>query len=159
LISPAQQGRIQNPQYQLSDIMFEYIFFDAALRDKFVDFAQQRSVSCTVTDDHLGLVVSIPEDIPEDVAEQMEDYYDALEGEQANLSETEGDLKRLAGFRFNLPDGQSRMLPLPITVANRLLASFSLEELQELFSTVAECTLNPKDEHLCKILAARDQQD
>lgn len=133
--------------------MIEYIFFDAALRDKFVAYAEQRSVPCTESDDSMGMVVAIPEDIPEDVSDDIEKYYDALEDEQEELSKSEGDLKRLAGFRFNLPDGQARMLPLDPEMANRLLANFSLEEIRELFDAVADCTLNPNDEHLCHILA------
>jgi hypothetical protein len=135
--------------------MIEYIFFEAALRDKFVAYAEQRGVPCTASDDTMGLVVAIPEDIAEDVADTLEEYYEELEDEQADLSRAEGDLSNLAAFRFNLPDGQSRMLPLPTETANRLLTVFSLEEIQELFDSVARCTLNPNDEHLCKILAAQ----
>jgi hypothetical protein len=139
--------------------MIEYIFFDAALRDKFVSYAEQRDVPCTASDDSMGLLVAIPEDLPDDVADDMEEYYDVLETEQADLSKMEGDLKQLAGFRFNLPDGQSRMLPLQTEIASRLLASFNLEEIQALFDAVAECTLNPNDEHLCKILDAQGKKD
>ncbi len=138
--------------------MIEYIFFDATLRDKFVEYAEQRNVPCTASDDPLGLVVAIPEDLPDELIDELEEHYDELQDEQAALSKEEGDLKRLAGFRFNLPDGQSRMLPLETEMANRLLASFSLEEIQGLFDAVADCTLNPKDEHLCKILAAQKDQ-
>ena len=139
--------------------MIEYIFFDAALRDKFVKYAEQQGVPCTASEDSMGLVVAIPEDIPESVSDEIEGYYDALEQEQEDLSRTEGDLKRLAGFRFNLPNGESRMLPLQTNLANRLLAHFSLQEIQALFDAVADCTLNPQDEHLCKILAAREQKN
>lgn len=138
--------------------MIEYIFFDAAIRDKFVAYAEQRGVPCTASDDSMGLLVAIPEDIPEDVSDEIEDYYDTLESEQEVLSKTEGDLKRLAGLNFTLPDGQSRMLPLQPDMANRLLAHFSLDEIQGLLNAVAECTLNPNDEHLCKILAAQKDQ-
>ncbi|HLP97038.1 MAG TPA: hypothetical protein VK149_01195 [Sideroxyarcus sp.] len=136
--------------------MIEYIFFDAALRDKFVTYAAEREVPCTATDDHMGLVVAIPEDIPEDVADELEEYYDTLEHEQEDLSRAEGELKRLAGFRFDLPDGQSRMLPLQAEMASRLLASFTLAEIQALFGEVARCTLNQNEEHLCQILAAQN---
>ena len=93
--------------------MIEYIFFDATLRDKFLAFAEHRGVPCTATDDSMGLLVSIPEDIAEDVADEIEEYYESLEDEQEDLSMAEGDLNRLAGFNFTLPDGQQRMLPLP----------------------------------------------
>lgn len=138
--------------------MFEYIFFDAALRDKFVSRARQQGVACTATEDNLGMVVAIPEDLPEEVAEELENYYDILESEQEDLSKSEGDVNRLAGFRFNLPDGQSRLLPVEPEIANRLMASFSLEEIQHLFEDVAHCTLFPDNEHLCKVLAARKKK-
>ena len=113
---------------------------------------------CTASDDSMGLLVSIPEDIAEEVSDDIEQYYESLEDEQEDLSKSEGDLNRLAGFNFTLPDGQSRMLPLDTEMANRLLANFSLDEIQDLLNAVAECTLNPNDEHLCHILAAQKDQ-
>lgn len=139
--------------------MIEYIFFDAALRDKFISYAEQHGVPCTAVEDNLGMVVEIPEDIPEATADKIEEYYEALEDEQASMSKAEGNLSSLAGFRFNLPNGESRMLPLQTEMANRLLANFTLEELQALFEDVARCTLNPNDEHLCHILAAQHHKN
>lgn len=137
--------------------MIEYIFFDAALRDKFVAFVEQSGVPCSASDDSMGLLVAISEDIPEDVSDKIEEYYESLEDEQEELSKANGDLNRLAGFNFTLPDGQQRMLPLPSEMANRLLACFSMEEIQGLLNAVADRTLNPNSEHLCKILAALKQ--
>jgi len=135
--------------------MIDYIFFDEALRARFVAYAEQRNVPCTVSDDNLGLLASIPETFPEELIDELEDYYEQLQDEQADLSHAEGEFNRLAGFRFNLPDGQSRMLPLQTGIANRLLANFTLEEIQNLFEAVAACTVYPGEEHLCKILAAQ----
>ncbi len=134
--------------------MIEYIFFDATLRDKFVSYVQQQGVPCNAIDDTMGMVVELPEDIAEETADQIEEYYETLEDEQEELSKASGDLNRLAGFNFTLPDGQPRMLPLPSDMANRLMANFSLEEIQGLLNAVAERTLNPNSDHLCKILAA-----
>ncbi len=145
------------PSTFFSNTMFEYIFFNAALRDQFIQYVEQRGVACAVSDDPLGLVVEIPEDLPDDVFEDLERYHDMLENEQAKLSRKEGDLKSLASFRFKLPDGQSRMLPMQTEMANRLLGSFSLAEIQGLFEDVARCTLNPSEERLCKIIDAQDK--
>jgi len=134
--------------------MIEYIFFDATLRDKFVSYVEQHGVPCNAIDDTMGMVVEMPEDIPEETADKIEEYYESLEDEQEELSKASGDLNRLAGFNFTLPDGQPRMLPLPSEMANRLMANFSLEEIQGLLNAVAERTLNPNSDHLCKILAA-----
>lgn len=135
--------------------MIDYIFFDAALRDRFVEYAKQRNVPCTLSDDTMGLLVAIPEEFPEELIDDLEDLYGELQDEQADLIAAEGELNRLSGFRFNLPDGQSRLLPLETDMANRLMANFSLQEIQELLEAVADCTLNPNEGHLCKILAAQ----
>lgn len=135
--------------------MIEYIFFDAALRDRFVESADTLGVACTLHDDHMGMVVAVPEDIGDDLEDALERRYDELQDEQSCLlALEEGGLKQLAGFLYNLPDGQSRMAPLQPDIANRLMAAFSLEEIKALFETVARSALNPNEEHLCKILAA-----
>lgn len=135
--------------------MIEYIFFNAELRDRFVAYAEQHGVPCTATDDQMGMVVEIPEDITDELSDEVEAFYETLEREQEAMSKEDGDLNRLAGFRFNLPDGQSRMLPIEPEIANRLMATFSLAEIQHLMEDVAHCTLFPSSEHLCKILAER----
>lgn len=133
--------------------MMEYIFFDAGLRDRFVDHARSLGVSCDLPDDNMGWVVAVPEDLADSLAESLEAHYDKLQEEQTDLmSRSEGGLKQLAGFQFVLPDGQTCTVPLQPDVANRLLSCFSLEEIQALFGTVACSALNPKNRPLCEIL-------
>jgi hypothetical protein len=135
--------------------MFEYIFFDAALRDQFAEYATSLGVTPSLRDDQMGMVVEIPEEISEAQEDAIEQCYDELEQRQSELLLGEdGGLKRIAGFNYKLPDGQSRMVPLQAEIASRLLAAFTMEEIQSLFETVARSTLNPGEEHLCKILAA-----
>ena len=103
----------------------------------------------------MGLVVAVPEDLADDLVDALEARYDELQDEQADLmSQTEGGLGKLAGFKLVLPDGQTCMVPLQPDMANRLLSCFSLEEIQVLFDTVARSALDPKDSHLCEILRA-----
>lgn len=135
--------------------MMEYIFFDANLRDRFVEHAAILGVACDTRDDNLGLVVAVAEDLADDLADSLEARYDELQDEQAELmSQSAGGLKKLAGFKLVLPDGQVSMVPLQTDMANRLLACFSPGEIQLLFETVARSALDPKDSHLCEILRA-----
>ena len=135
--------------------MMEYIFFDANLRDKFVQHATGLGVACDSRDDTMGLVVAVPEDLADELADSLEARYDELQDEQSGLmSQSAGGLKKLAGFKLVLPDGQVSMVPLQPDMANRLLASFSIEEIQALFETVARSALDPRDSHLCEILRA-----
>jgi len=139
--------------------MIDYIFFAAALRDRFVAFAAQRDVPCLLRDDPMGLVVEIPEDMPEVLADELEDFYAVLEREQEKMSLTDGELNRLAGFGFKLPDGQARLVPVAADMANRLLENFTLEEIQGLLNAVARYALEPPNEHLCKLLAEQLAQN
>lgn len=134
--------------------MIEYIFFDASLQNEFVEYAASLGIACTLRNDPMGLVAAVPEDIGEDQEDALEQRYGQLQDEQAGLlAQEEGGLKRLAGFRFTLPDGQMRMAPLPTDTANRLLSVFSLEEIQALFATVARSALSQEEKPLCRVLA------
>lgn len=135
--------------------MNEYIFFDATLRDRFAEYAKQLGVECELREDTMGLVAAVPEELSDDQIDALEARYDVLQDEQAELiSSTEGGLGKLAGFRLVLPDGRSCTVPLQADIANRLLASFSFEEIGALFDTVARCALDPRENHLCEILRA-----
>lgn len=139
--------------------MIEYIFFETGLRDRFVRYAEQHGISCNVIDDNMGMVVEVAEDIPEEMADRLEEFYEALEDEQASHSRDEGDLNRLAGFGFKLPNGEARMVPVSTDVANRLMLHFKLEEIQELFNSVARYSLEPANEHLCRLLAEQKKKE
>ncbi|MBK9160073.1 MAG: hypothetical protein IPM27_00635 [Nitrosomonadales bacterium] len=133
--------------------MIEYIFFEATLRDRFVAHAGQRGVSCKLVDDPMGMVVEIPEDLPDELSDEIEAFYDSLEKEQEGMSLAGGELHRLAGFGFSLPDGQARLVPVNTDIANRLMANFTFDEIRELFDSVARYALEPPNEHLCRMLA------
>ncbi len=134
----------------------EYIFFDARLRDLFVEYARSLGITCVLHEDTMGLVVAVPEDLDDDLTDLLETRYDLLQDEQSELIDlAEGVSKKLAGFRVDLPDGQSCLVPLQPELANRLLASFSFDEIHEIFATVARSALNPADNSkLCQIMKA-----
>jgi len=135
--------------------MMEYIFFDASLRDRFVEHAKGLGVACDLQDDNMGWVVAVPEDLADGLVESLEARYDELQEEQSDLmTRSEGGFKQMAGVQLVLPDGQTCMVPLQPDVASRLLSCFSFEEIQALFDTVARNALNPKNRPLCEILRA-----
>lgn len=140
--------------------MIEYIFFDAKLQNEFVAYAASLGIACTLRDDPMGMVVAVPEDIGEDLEDRLEERYGRLQDEQSDLlAQEEGGFKRIAGFRYTLPDGRSHMVPLQSDTASRLLSVFSLEEIQALFATVACGALNDEEESLCRMLAGEVPPD
>lgn len=140
------------PRIRNCRTMDEYIFFDPHLRDKFTHRARELGVEYHLQDDDLGIVVAIPEDLPEEVTDSLEACYEQLMEEQSELvDQSEGGLKKhLAGVRLDLPGGRSCMVKLDPDMANRLLSCFSLDEVQELFAAVARSIESPDDEPLCK---------
>jgi hypothetical protein len=135
--------------------MMEYIFFDAGLRDQFVQHAQGLAVVCEARDDNMGMVVAVPDELADDQVNSLEDYYEELQDEQSRItSQAEGGFRSMAGFILVLPDGKMSTVPLQPDIANRLLSAFTIEEIQALFSTVARSALDPREMHLCQILRA-----
>lgn len=131
----------------------EYIFFDAALRDRFVNFVAERGIDSTVRPDTMeGFVVALADDLADEVADAIEAAYAVLEEEQHNLVEAadEGNAQALMAVAVTLPDGRSCAVRLPARYARRLFASFSTEEVHDLVSLIAGSVANPLAGPLCR---------
>ncbi|MDO8892452.1 MAG: hypothetical protein Q8K43_08350 [Sulfurimicrobium sp.] len=132
--------------------MFEYMFFDEELRQRFASYAGALGIECTFPADSMGLLAATPEDINEAVSDKLDTYYDELMAEQADrvdASDYEAT-HQAAGVRVTLSDGRPCMIKLEPALANRLLAAFTLEEMQLLVNTIALSVENPENGPLCK---------
>ena len=98
----------------------------------------------------MGIIVALPEDLPETVAEALEERYDELLEQQAALVEAgEADLKHVAGIPIALADGSPCMVRIAPAMMNRLLGCMSIEELHELVTGIARDVENPDGRALC----------
>jgi len=133
-------------------VSHEYIFFDEALRDRFVRFLTDRGIASHSRADEIeGSVVALPDDLADEVMDAIEDEYGLLMDEQMALAEArEGWVTHQAvGISVTLADGQSRQVRLPPDIARRLLEHFTAEETHELVTAIARSLENPKDGPLC----------
>lgn len=131
----------------------EYIFFDAALRDRFLRFATGHGVAGSVRADEIdGFVVALPDDLDDELEDAIEDEYEALMAEQRDLVEAgEGDgAKKLMGVSVVLPDGQTRMVRLPGDHARRLLEHFTIDEIREIATAIARDVAVPLTGPICR---------
>lgn len=134
---------------------YDFIFFDPELRNGFVEFVESQGISCQLREDPLGFIVALPDSIDDDLLDRIEQRYEEFEQAQAERMTHSGGLQQLAGIRFELPDGRSCMVPLEVDVAHRLLASFSIEEVQQLFQSVIDSAQAvDSDRPLCQTLRA-----
>lgn len=132
--------------------MFEYMFFDEELRRRFVAYAHSLNIECTFPDDNLGLLAATQEEIDDTVSDVLDNYYDELMEEQADrVDAADGEAThQAAGIRVTLSDGRPCMVKLEPALANRLLAAFTLEEMQVLVNAIAQSVENPGDGPICK---------
>ncbi|MCM2309161.1 MAG: hypothetical protein NDI91_17020 [Sulfuritalea sp.] len=131
----------------------EYIFFDAALRDRFVGFLAACGIPNELRADAMeGFVVALADDLDDEIEETIEDEYTTLMEAQRDLVEAaDGDQAlALMAVAITLPDGQPGVVRIPARHARRLFAHFSVEEVHELVAAIAQSVANPVAGPLCQ---------
>jgi len=132
--------------------MSEYIFFEDDLRDRFLAFAAERRIPAGTHPDKIaGHVVTLPENLSDDIEDAFEAEYGRLMDEQQLLVEAEdGEDRTLLGVDITLPDGRPCTVRLPPDFARRLCNHFSGEEIQAMVATIAQDILDPAAGPLCR---------
>lgn len=131
----------------------EFIFFDAALRDRFVQFAAKHGIESSVRSDPIAdHVVMLPDHLDDEVADALEKEYDLLMDEQMALvnDSDDHDARDLMGVGVALPDGTECTVRLPAKLARRLFDAFSPEEIHELVEAIAASVANPIAGPICR---------
>jgi len=132
---------------------FDYMFFNEALRDRFVAFVTEHGISSTVREDVIdGFVVELPDALNDDLQDTVEAEYDSIMDAQMLLAESDTDLisHAVAGVTVTLADGTTRAIRIPPTIARRLSEHFTPEEVHEIATAIAESVENPIDGPLCR---------
>lgn len=132
--------------------MLEYVFFEASLREKFVRFAAEKGVVAEKSDEG-GFMVLVPEDVADELFDELDHYYEVLLQENAEMLEgTEDALeKSAAGVQVQLADGTPCNIKFDPDVLARLLNCISLEELRDLVQAIAIRVENPDDRPICQL--------
>lgn len=132
--------------------MSEYVLFDEALRDRFVQFVQAKNLNCEMRADAVaGYVIQVPDDLPEDIEDALEEEYDTLMEQQQDMVESaEGSVDRtLMAVEAVLADGRQLSICLPAVYARRLYEHFSLDEIRDLVTTIAQEAVEPQSGSMC----------
>ena len=131
----------------------EYMFFDEALRDRFMNFVAARGIASTVRKDEIaGFVVALPDGLDDALEEAIEAEYESIMDEQMLLAESDADLvsHAVAGVTVTLADGTTRSVRIPPPIARRLFEHFTPEEVHEIATAIAQSVENPIDGPLCR---------
>lgn len=131
----------------------EYIFFDETLRDRFARFLADRGIASELRADKIeGFVVGLADDLTDELEDVVEAEYELLMDAQRDLVEsTEGtEARKLMGVTITLADGETRLVRLPGVYARRLLEQFTIEEIHELVSAIAQDVASPVSGPICR---------
>jgi hypothetical protein len=133
-------------------MMNEYILFDAALCQRFLSFLAGHGLRGEFHPDQIeGFVVTSPDGVSDEVEQAIEDEYQALMAEQVGLLEAAGEGGRtLMRIGATLADGSTRIVQLPAIHGRLLFAHFSIEEIHDLVSAIAQSALNPVEGPICR---------
>ena len=133
----------------------EYMFFDAALLDRFVTFVGHLGIASQVQPDRMaGFVVTLPDGLSDGLEADIELEYGHLMQAQRDLINTDegGDARDVLGVEVNLPDGQTCLVRVPAVYGRRLAEHFSFEEIHALVTLIAHNVVNPVAGPLCRKL-------
>ena len=132
--------------------MSEYILFDEGLRDQFVRFVTCHGLKCDVRPDRIaGYVIHVPDDLSEDTEDALEDEYEALMTLQQEMVESaEESIERtVMAVGVLLTDGRELSICLPAAYARRLHEHFTIDEIRDLVTTIAQGAVDPQAGPLC----------
>lgn len=131
----------------------EFIFFDEALRDRFIAYLADLGISAAHRPDRIeGFVVELPEGALGGRESRVEAEYESLMDLQRDLLDAaEGaEGQDVLGVTVTLPDGESCLVRLPAAYGRRLVEHFTFEEVHELVSIIARDVANPVSGPLCR---------
>lgn len=130
--------------------MLEYVFFDEGIRAKFVEFLRERGVEVECGDED-GCIAAVPEDLDDELADEIDACYEMLLQETAELMEQGEDAmeKNVAGVTFQLSDGTPCTVRLDPDLVARILNCISMEELRDMVQLIASGVENPDNRPLC----------
>jgi hypothetical protein len=130
-----------------------YIFFDADLRDRFVQALAARALEWSTQEDAMeGFVVELLNELDDEMLEALEAEYEVLMQEQMLRAEDRPDwgTHQVASLNITRADGSTVVVRLPPAVARPLMENFSAEEAHALVSAIAHSLENPVDGPLCR---------
>lgn len=131
----------------------EYMFFDAALRDRFTAFASARGIASTVRQDAIdGFVVELPDGLSDALQDAVEAEYESIMDEQALRAESDAELvsHHVTGITVTVADGTTRTVRIPPPIARRLFEHFTPAEVHEIATAIAQSIEHPIDGPLCR---------
>ena len=131
--------------------MLEYIFFHDDPRQQFTQYLVNQDIPYEEQKDSMGMVVSVPEDMGEEIEDAVESHYDKLmeDAEELLIEDGEAAEKDVAAITITLDDGKSIYASVSPNVINRVLGVITTQELNDLVNSIVSSVLDPDERPIC----------
>ena len=132
--------------------MLEYAFFHPKISDLFLGFVKEKGVQADLEKEELSINVLLPEDLDDQLMDEIEAYYDQLldmTEELVSSDETEEYIHNV-GVTVTLADGRSVLAAVEPVLINKLMDAITMEELSDFVHAIVDAVENPDERPLCK---------
>jgi len=133
------------------------LFFNQIVADKFTAFLQSKKLTWELSKDPMleSIVVKTPEDIEDELWDELDDFHESLGAEdqkllEENLEDTEEETNA-AGIYIQLANGNQTVAQINPDIMNRMLGVISMDEFNEFVETIVSSVENPDDSPICKM--------
>ena len=130
--------------------MLEYIFFDELPWQRFIDFLKAQGLPPITSRGDEGWLVSLPEEIDDDLYDRIEVYYDEMLELNETLVSGSASENYQAGVSVNLADGRTVQAAVDPGLLARLLEAVSPAELGDFVNAIVDVVENPDQRPFCQ---------
>lgn len=132
--------------------MLEFVFFDSRPRDLFVTQVEQLGVSTTLSEKGEELLVSVADDLDDQLNNQIEDYFMAtLDLSEQLMAEAEGvESFDATGVEVKLKSGDAVMASVDAKILEKVLSVLDFDELALFVDSISNAVEEPDYRPICK---------
>jgi len=134
--------------------MLEYILFHSTPFQLFIDWLKTKGISPETEIDGDHYLIRIPEDLNDDLLDEVDEKYDSLmDMNQKIVNDEEKESQQgqhMAGIIVTLKDGSISYADVDPDLLGRVIGAISPEELGEIVSAIADAVENPQPDPYCK---------
>lgn len=135
--------------------MLDYLFFNQAIADKFIEFMRKNKLEWIQEVEAIqnAIVLKTSDEIDEDLWDALDDLYDELSSEDAQISNAnaaEDDDRDTAGIYIQLKNGEQTIAKVNPLIMNRMLDVISMDELNDFVEAIVTSVEAPDDSAICQ---------
>ena len=141
--------------------MYEYILFHEKPFQLFVNWLKEKNIPVETEIEDSNYVIKIPEDLDDDLLDEIEDIYDEfmdMNEQIVNEEEKANPLNyHMAGITVTLKDGTVSHAEIEPDLMNRVISVISPSEFGDIVNAIADAVENPQPKTYCQRMREIDE--